>query len=128
MSLRFFPPWLILSRRSSQSRSFGTPRFTFPEFWTPASVGKSDLINNRLWEVKIRYWTTVPVTDRLAAELFSAFLEVELPVYGFFDPDLFTRDLVMQDTRFCSSLLVNSVLFWASVGGWPDSFEPFRTN
>ena len=66
------------------------------------------------------------MTDHLAAELFSAFLEVELPVYGFFDPGLFVRDLVMQDMRFCSSLLVNSVLFWASVGGRPEYHEPSR--
>lgn len=103
-------------------------RVTFPEFWTPDLDKKHDLIDNRLWKVKIRYWTTVPVTDRLAAELFSTFLEVELPVYGFFDPDLFVRDLVMQDMRFCSSLLVNSVLFWASVGGGTNYYEFFRGN
>ena len=103
-------------------------RVTFPEFWTPDLDKKHDLIDNRLWEVKIRYWTTVPITDRLAAELFSAFLEVELPVYGFFDSELFVRDLVKQDMRFCSSLLVNSVLFWASVGGGTNHYESFRGN
>lgn len=93
---------------------------TFPNFWTPDSEKKHDLTDNRLWEVKICYWTTVPVSGRLAAELFSTFLEVELPVYGFFDTELFVRDLVMQDVRFCSPLLVNAVLFWASVSARSD--------
>lgn len=84
----------------------------FPGSSTPGSDKKHDLTDNRLWEVKICYWTTAPVSDRLAAELFSAFLEVELPVYGFFDSELFVHDLAMQDMRFCSPLLVNSVLFW----------------
>ena len=103
-------------------------RVTFPESWNPGFDERHELIDNRLWEVKIRYWTTVPITDRLAAELFSAFLEVELPVYGFFDSELFVRDLVKQDMRFCSSLLVNSVLFWASVGGGTNHYESFRGN
>jgi hypothetical protein len=98
----------VQSPGSSQNQSTGTSQ--------PDSGMSPYLTDSRLWEVKIRYWTTVPVAEHLAAELFSAFLEVELPVYGFFDPELFSRDLVMQDTRFCSSLLVNSVLFWASVG------------
>lgn len=93
---------------------------TSPNFWTPDSEKKHDLTDNRLWDVRIHYWTTVPVSDRFAAELFSTFLEVELPVYGFFDPELFVRDLVMQDVRFSSPLLVNAVLFWASVSARSD--------
>jgi len=96
--------------------SVGTSQITSPDAWTPDSGEKFDLIDDRLRKVKIRYWTTVPISNGLAAELLSAFLKVEMPVYGFFDPELFIHDLVVQDTRFCSSLLVNSVLFWASVG------------
>lgn len=73
------------------------------------------LCDDRLLNVKIRYWTTVPIPDDLAADLLSTFLRVEQPVYGFFQPDLFIRDLVGQEDRFCSSLLVNAVLFWSSV-------------
>lgn len=74
------------------------------------------MADSRLRDLKIRYWTAVPISDGLAADLLSTFLQIEMPVYGFFDPELFVRDLVMQDLRFCSSLLVNSILFWASVG------------
>lgn len=76
---------------------------------------ESQLCDHRLLDLKIRYWTTVPIPNGLAADLISTFLLVELPVYGFFDPDLFIRDLVSQGDRFCSSLLVNALLFWASV-------------
>jgi len=106
----------VQNPNNSQNQSTGTSQITSSEFGAPDSGTTPYPIDNRLWEVKIRYWTTVPVADHVAAELFSAFLEVELPVYGFFDPELFVCDLVMQDTRFCSPLLVNSVLFWASVG------------
>ena len=74
------------------------------------------LIDDRLRNVKIRYWTTVAIPDHLAAELLSRFVEIEIPVYGFFEPETFIEDLVSQNTRFCSSLLVNAILFWASVG------------
>ena len=78
-------------------------------------MSKSQLCDYRLLDLKIRYWTTVPISNDLAADLISTFLLVELPVYGFFDPDLFISDLTSQEGRFCSSLLVNSLLFWASV-------------
>ena len=106
----------VQSPNSSQIQSTGTSQITSSEFWAPDPGITLCQIDNRLWEVIIRYWTTVPVAEHLAAELFSALLEVELPVHEFFDPELFVCDLAMQDTRFCTSLLVISVLFWASVG------------
>lgn len=71
--------------------------------------------DSRLQNLKISFWTTVPISDELAANLFHLYMKVEQPVYAFFDPDLFLEDLVAHKPRYCSALLVNSVLFWASV-------------
>lgn len=75
----------------------------------------SRLCDSRLANLKIQYWTVVPISDSLAADLISTFLLIEGPIYGFFDPELFIGDIVSQEGRFCSPLLVNAVLFWASV-------------
>lgn len=69
----------------------------------------------RLKSLEISFWTTVPISNELAANLIHLYMRVEQPVYGFFDPELFLSDLVGHRTQYCSALLVNSVLFWASV-------------
>lgn len=84
-------------------------------FSTPVDQDSVYYIDPRLAGLRIRFWTTVPIPDDVAADSFSRYLFVEQPVYGFFDPDLFVQDLVTQNVRFCSPLLVNAVLFWASV-------------
>lgn len=70
---------------------------------------------SRLANLRIHFWTQVPITDVLAAELLSSYFRVEHPVYGFFDEHLFIKDLLSQDVQFCSPLLVNAILFWACV-------------
>lgn len=87
-----------------------------PEFQDIEQDSNYRLIDDRSRNVKIRFWTTVAISDDLAAELLSRFVEIEIPVYGLFEPETFIEDLVSQNTRFCSSLLVNAILFWASVG------------
>lgn len=69
----------------------------------------------RLQALEISFWTTVPISNQLAANIIHLYMRVEQPVYGFFDPELFLSDLVAHRTQYCSALLVNSVLFWASV-------------
>lgn len=72
--------------------------------------------DDRLSSLRVADWTPVPVSDELAACLISTYLRVEHPMYGFFDAALFLRDLCSKQTRFCSPLLVNALLFWTSVG------------
>lgn len=100
--------WLNQSASSSQYRFIGTPQITSPSSKTPDFDNKLDLIDIGMWAVKICYWTTFLVSDHLAAELFSKVLEVEFPVYELFNTSLFARDLVMQDIRFRSFVLVSS--------------------
>jgi hypothetical protein len=69
----------------------------------------------RLERLAVRYWTRIPIDDQLAAQAISHFLEVDHPILGFFDADLFLRDLVDQRLDFCSSFLFGSVMSLACV-------------
>ncbi|KJZ69189.1 hypothetical protein HIM_11422 [Hirsutella minnesotensis 3608] len=69
--------------------------------------------DNRLSRLRIVNWTTVPVSNEFAAGAISLYLETDQPILGLFDADLFVQDLVEPRSRFCSSLLVNALLYWA---------------
>lgn len=69
----------------------------------------------RLGALRISYWTSVPVSDSFAASVISLYLVTDHPLVGTFDPDLFVADLVEQRQAFCSSVLVNALLYWGCV-------------
>ena len=75
----------------------------------------SPYVDPRLAKLNPSFWTAVPIQSAHAATLISHYLEIDHPLLGFFDADLFVRDLVDQRIEFCSSLLVSAVLFWACV-------------
>lgn len=57
----------------------------------------------------------MPIDSLEAAKALSRYLDVDHPILGLFDADLFLEDLCGYETRFCSELLVNSLLSWACV-------------
>ncbi|OJJ51804.1 hypothetical protein ASPZODRAFT_22227 [Penicilliopsis zonata CBS 506.65] len=67
----------------------------------------------RLTRLQIAAWTNVPMSNEFAANILSLFFINEHPVQGFFDADLFLDDLVALRTKYCSRLLVNSILAYA---------------
>lgn len=75
----------------------------------------SDFCDPRLSKLDIQVWTKVPIPSELAARTISLYLETDHPLLGFFEPDQFLSDLIEGKTKHCSSLLVNSLLYWASV-------------
>jgi hypothetical protein len=74
------------------------------------------LCDARLHQLDIAHWTKVPIKDLAAAQAISLYLRTDHPLLCHFNPDLFISDLISHETNFCSSLLVNSLLFWACVG------------
>ncbi|KAH8662132.1 hypothetical protein BX600DRAFT_312268 [Xylariales sp. PMI_506] len=72
----------------------------------------TDLCDERLNSLKVQFWTTVPVSSTFAAKILSLYLKTDHPLLGTFDADLFVHDLVNQQQRYCSSFLVNCVLYW----------------
>lgn len=112
-----WPPEMAsdIDQQYKHQTAFRDPQIVLPETQNVEQDRDDRGIDHQLRNVKIRYWTTVAISDGLAAELLSRFVEIEIPVYGFFEPESFVNDLVSQNTRFCSPLLVNVVLFWASV-------------
>lgn len=65
--------------------------------------------------LKIGYWTKVQISDDLAANLISFYLETEHSILGVFDADLFLDDLVNCRLEFCSAFLVSAILLLACV-------------
>ncbi|KAJ8606898.1 hypothetical protein MRB53_040651 [Persea americana] len=107
---------LDVSLQSSSSYPWISPLdclFTNPST-TDASVshdGKGVISAVSLDDLNIGFWTTVPISNRLAADLLRTYCRVEHPIYAFFDWNLFCQDLLSRQTRFCSPLLLNSNTF-----------------
>lgn len=64
----------------------------------------------------IHQWTSI-VDDAAASHLFSLYFNWEHQVWQFIDQETFLKDLNAGRTRFCSPLLVHTVLFFACVSG-----------
>lgn len=71
--------------------------------------------DERLNFLQIDYWIGTEVSNATAATLISLYLRLDHPTLGLFDSGLFLDDLVARRTRFCSPLLVCSMLLWAQV-------------
>lgn len=76
----------------------------------------STLCDPRLDQLKIRFWTPVPIGDVLASRAISLYLQTDHPLLGLFEPSLFISDLINHRNEFCSAVLVNALLYWACVG------------
>lgn len=72
-------------------------------------------IDPLLEDLRIKYWTTVDVSDDFAASVISMYLEHDHPILGLFDARLFVTDLIERKHEHCSSFLVASLLAFASV-------------
>ena len=57
----------------------------------------------------------MPITDNAAIQAILLYLSSEHPIIGAFDADLFVEDLISKRLRYCSHLLVSSMLCWACV-------------
>ncbi|KAH7207282.1 hypothetical protein DER44DRAFT_810862 [Fusarium oxysporum] len=71
-------------------------------------------IDPRLHHVDISHWTTVTISNQFAVEVISLYLNMNQPWWAFFDNDMFLDDLVNVETNFCSRMLVNALLAWAT--------------
>ncbi|KAL5336038.1 hypothetical protein BJX70DRAFT_390231 [Aspergillus crustosus] len=59
----------------------------------------------------VRHWTSL-VDNDAASHLLSLYFTWENPTWQLIDPDLFVHDMEHGRTRFCSSLLVHTLLFF----------------
>ncbi|KAF9691989.1 hypothetical protein EKO04_009947 [Ascochyta lentis] len=80
---------------------------------SPPPLESHTYCDPRLERLSVKYWTRIPIDDRLAARALSHFIQVDHPILGFFDADLFLRDLVEQRLNFCSSFLFSSLMSFA---------------
>ncbi|KAH7147889.1 hypothetical protein DER46DRAFT_629931 [Fusarium sp. MPI-SDFR-AT-0072] len=95
---------------------------TSESFSTPSDTTGDTGVDPRLESLPIWQWTSVPIPENLAAQAISFYLVNEHPLLAFFDADLFIRDFVAGDGRFCSPLLVSSLLAWSCASY--SQFEP----
>ncbi|KAL1905528.1 hypothetical protein Sste5344_008753 [Sporothrix stenoceras] len=83
-----------------------------PQTSTPRRKSRR-YIDDRLQLVQIEYWTSVIISNEMAASILSFYLEYDHTLFNIFDTDLFLTDLVECRSDFCSAFLVSSILFFA---------------
>lgn len=104
-------PSVSLTREPAEQKTSSSSCRTSP---TPSET--YTYCDPRLEHLTVGYWTWIPIDDVLAARAISHFFGIDHLVLGFFDVDLFLRDLVGQRLDFCSSFLFSSVMSLACVG------------
>lgn len=110
------PPNSSSETSASLTAGLATPSVATPSSYTSlSSSGPHAYCDPRLEHLTVKSWTQISIDDRLAAQAITHFLELDHHVLGFFDADLFLRDLVQQDLTFCSSFLFSSVMAIACV-------------
>ena len=82
---------------------------------TQSEANDLSLCDERLKNLNIEFWTSVPIPSDLAAKIISLYLETDHPLLGSFDPDLFLADLVDCRNNYCSEILVSAVMYWGCV-------------
>ncbi|PWY61719.1 hypothetical protein BO83DRAFT_394520 [Aspergillus eucalypticola CBS 122712] len=82
--------------------------------WTTQLSGQPDLLERQtLYSVNtIGLWSD-QIDNSTASHLFSLYFVWDNPTWGLIEPSLFLNHLNNRDTRFCSSLLVHTILFYA---------------
>lgn len=103
-------PW----RETSETRGIGPP--TGSPLPGPSRAGL--YIDERLHNLHVSYWTNVPISDEFATSVLSFYLELDHPILGCFDADLFLIDLANHRLRFCSSFLFSSLMGYACVSAF----------
>lgn len=63
----------------------------------------------------IAFWTRVSVSSEQVLRWLPLYFEAAHTFAGFFDAELFLKDFIERRARYCSSFLVNAVLFIACV-------------
>lgn len=80
-----------------------------------APLHAAAVVEPRLSEVRLSYWTSVCDNDALMRDLLGTWLRCEYHFTAAFQKDLFLEDMAAQREDFCSPLLVNIVLGYACV-------------
>ncbi|KAK2039481.1 hypothetical protein LZ31DRAFT_606372 [Colletotrichum somersetense] len=107
---RVMPP-AADSRDSSVSLNFNS--HSKPGSREIPTLDLPPLCDERLLNADILAWTGVKIPILAARRTISLYLETDHAITALFDADLFLNDLVSGGTRFCSRLLVSSLLSWA---------------
>lgn len=76
----------------------------------------AEIVDPRFSKIRASRWTTVISDDDLFRKVLHAYLLHEYTTFAFFHKDCFLDDLAEGGNRFCSSLLVNTILATGCVG------------
>lgn len=83
-----------------------------------------ELVDSRLPSINVSYWTKVSSDNLMLRVLLQIYFVFDYPFHPYFHKDLFLEDMLMCNRRFCSPLLVNSLLAAASVRPISSFFFP----
>lgn len=83
--------------------------------FTDSQSSPQPFYDDRLRELRMDHWTSVPIANDLAACIISSYLVKEHPMIGLFDADLFITNLTGRGPGFCSPFLLSSIMYYACV-------------
>ncbi|KAI1641662.1 uncharacterized protein F4817DRAFT_45273 [Daldinia loculata] len=89
--------------RESQREGYGDERYLMP-------YHAAQVVEPNFDDVNVSKWTNVTSDNHLLRRLLNSYLYYQHPWTGAFHMDYFIKDMASGRVRFCSSLLVNSVL------------------
>lgn len=101
-------------------------RGTYPKHTSPVAgpVEDRQYCDSRLNRLRMKYWTTIPISDEFAASVLSHHFETYHAIYGCVDCDLFLSDLVNHELNYCSPFLVSAIMSFACVCSLPPAPTP----
>ncbi|KAK5658865.1 hypothetical protein OQA88_1679 [Cercophora sp. LCS_1] len=74
----------------------------------------AEIVDPWLWNINAARWTSVTKDDRFVSKLLNSYFLHQYPIFLGFHKDYFLEDMAKGRDRFCSSLLVNTLLCAAS--------------
>ncbi|KAF3022599.1 hypothetical protein E8E14_013659 [Neopestalotiopsis sp. 37M] len=95
-------------------------RFRQPESQINLAEDKAKLCDERLSDLDISFWTTVPIPNSLAAKVISLYLVTDHPLLGTFEPRKFVADLQMysaiekEANDYAQQLSAEAVRLWTA--------------
>jgi hypothetical protein len=111
----------VLSASDGQATDSSDAHKQDPKYFKPYS--SATIIDSRLDLVSPSAWTTVSADNDLMRHLLKLYFQHEYPFLPCFQKDHFLADMISGSTKYCSSLLVNTILAQACV-----SAPPIRMN
>lgn len=110
----------LLEKQTRRARFLLTSQFTPSRFFVFDKSGAEDEFRIASWNLWIprsclSFWTSIQISTGVAERALNVYLRTDHVLFGFMDTELFLRDFMNCEDRYCSAALVNAVLHYGCV-------------